>query len=157
MVVWTVTYNIGVHLYLPLSSAIGIEMAEENRVGKRLGQNTGLNAAASIFGFFIVWYGVSHLNLGYKGIFVLAALACLAAAFCLLSMKPLQNRDLQTRLLFKKKYILYYLFTVLFGARKQILVTFGPWVLIEIFGQPVTTFALLGLTGTALAVFFGQC
>jgi hypothetical protein len=34
---------------------------------------------------------------------------------------------------------------MLYGARKQILITFSPWVLVDVFKQPVTTMTILFL------------
>jgi MFS family permease len=57
-------------------------------------------------------------------------------------------------LVFKRQYNLFYLLNIVFGARKQIFLTFAPWVLIKVFHAGVATFAVLGFIGTVLNLFF---
>jgi predicted MFS family arabinose efflux permease len=42
---------------------------------------------------------------------------------------------------------------MLYGARKQIFLTFGPWVLVEVFRQPVTTMSLLFFIVAVIGIF----
>jgi len=42
-----------------------------------------------------------------------------------------------------EKPILYYWLAILYGTRKQIFITFAPWVLITIYKQPTQTIATL--------------
>lgn len=58
------------------------------------------------------------------------------------------------KLIFKKEYSLFYVLNILYGARKQIFLTFAPWVLIKIFNQGVSTFAMLGFIIAGLSIFF---
>ena len=45
----------------------------------------------------------------------------------------------------KKEYTFYYILAVLHGVQKQIMIVFGPWVLIDILGRQADTMALLGI------------
>lgn len=54
----------------------------------------------------------------------------------------------------KRRYSLYYLLNVFSGARKQVFVTFGPWVLIKIFGEPAPTIAKLWIVASIIGIFF---
>jgi predicted MFS family arabinose efflux permease len=42
---------------------------------------------------------------------------------------------------------------MLYGARKQIFITFGPWVLVEVFRQPVATMSLLFFIVAVIGIF----
>ena len=42
---------------------------------------------------------------------------------------------------------------MLYGARKQIFITFGPWVLVEVFKQPVATMTLLFFIVAVIGIF----
>jgi hypothetical protein len=71
------------------------------------------------------------------------------------------NAHLQRpRFIWRNEYGLFYLLALLFGARKQIFITFGPWVLIRIFHQPVWIFAQLwiaaALPGHLLPTLAGE-
>ena len=153
-VLWMIMWSIGGHLYMPINNSILVNLAEPHEVGRKIGIWSGINTASSLLGFLLVWLGVRYLSINYHLIFGMAALAVALAAICLLGIRVDKKKQPEKAFLFKKKYTLYYLLNVLFGARKQIFLTFGPWVLIKIFNQPVTTFAILGLVGTALGIFF---
>jgi MFS family permease len=73
---------------------------------------------------------------------------------CLYLIKPQPLLQVSRKLVFKRKYWLFYSLNIVFGARKQIFLTFAPWVLIRIFNCGVETFALLGLIGTVLSLAF---
>lgn len=153
-VVWMILWSIGSHLYLPLNNSIVVSLSEPHQVGRKMGKWSGINAAASLLGYLAVWAGFRYLGINYHTTFALASLAVIMAAVCLLGMRVEKIKQPGTAFILKKRYTLYYILSVLFGARKQIFLTFGPWVLIKIFHQPVTTFALLGLAGTLLGIFF---
>ena len=78
----------------------------------------------------------------------------LLASFFLGLIKPQPLTRVSRRLVFKRKYTLFYILNILFGARKQIFLTFAPWVLIKVFHANIETFAILGFIGTVLSLFF---
>lgn len=153
-VVWMLIWSAGAHLYMPMSNSIVVSLSDHHEVGRKLGTWNGINTAASVIGYLVVWAGFRYFGLNYQVIFGLAALVAVAAVVCMLGMKVPKTSRPGTAIMFKKRYSLYYVLSLLFGARKQIFLTFAPWVLIKVFHQPVTTFALLGLAGTVLGIFF---
>ncbi len=154
VVIWMIAWSFGSHLYMPLESAIGMTLSKPGEAGKTLGQLGAIRTAVSLLGFLIVYFGFRYFHLNYKIVFAMAGASAIMAAVCLMLMTPRPSTTKRKRLLFKRKYMLFYWLNVLFGARKQVFLTFGPWVLIKIFDQPVTTFALLGLVGTITGIAF---
>ena len=163
LVVWMMLWSIGTHLYMPLSQAIGVSVAEKGKVGRYLGNFAGANTAAVIAGAGFIMIGNRFLGVGYRSIFGLAALSTSLAAIAFLLMKIQPSRDDNSpapaspprrRLVLKRKYGLFYVLNVLYGARKQVFLTFGPWVLIKIFGQPASTIALLWIISAILGILF---
>ncbi len=53
-----------------------------------------------------------------------------------------------------REYRLYYLLSVLYGSRKQLFITFAPWVLVTIFNQPTQTMATLITIGGIIGILF---
>jgi len=153
-VVWMILWSIGAHLYMPMSNSITASLSNPGELGRKLGQWSGVNTAASLAGYLVVWLGFRFFHINYQAVFGLAGLSVVAALISMWGMKVPKTARPGRALMFKKKYSLYYLLSLLFGVRKQIFLTFGPWVLIKIFHQPVTTFALLGIAGTVLGIFF---
>jgi hypothetical protein len=85
-----------------------------------------------------------NVNVDYKAAFVVGSLAFLVSSILIMFMAP--NREIKKtkRVIIKKEYKFFYILSILYGARKQIFITFGPWVLIKEFGQGVSIAALLG-------------
>ena len=155
-VVWMIMWSAGSHLFLPMSNSITVSLSEPGEVGRKLGKWSAINTATSLIGYIIVWGGFRYFHLNYRFTFALASLMAVLAVICLWGMKIEKIVRPTTKIMIKKKYTLYYVLSVLFGARKQIFLTFGPWVLIKIFHQPVPTFAALGMVGTALGIFLNR-
>ncbi len=51
-----------------------------------------------------------------------------------------------------REYRLYYLLAVLFGTRKQLFLTFAPWVLVTVFQQPTSMIARLLTIGGVVGI-----
>ncbi len=154
MLVVLTLWSTGTHLLMPVRSSIAMELAASNQRGRRLGQIASTAIAASIAGCAVVWVTMRWLHASYTLIFALGGLAALAAAFFLFAMR-LPNAHLQRpKFVWKNHYWLYYVLAFLFGARKQVFITFGPWVLIRIFHQPAWIFAQLWIAAAVLGVFF---
>lgn len=58
----------------------------------------------------------------------------------------------KTKFVFRKKYTLYYILSVVNGARKQIFLTFAPLVLIQVYHLDPPTFAILGFIVSGLSI-----
>ena len=102
-----------------------------------------------------LWMGLGGTSLGYLPVFALAALVALGGVYCYLAMRPVEGHTgNRPTFVIRKRYSLFYLLNILFGARKQIFITFGPWVLISIFDKPVSTIAMLHLIASVIGMFF---
>lgn len=147
-------YNVGTHIYLPLSNSIGMSFANAGDLGKKLGQMNAVNTVALVCGSAVLWVLFKFWHISYLTAFTIGAIAFLLAAIPLFFMKPVQTaRKKAGRFIFRKEYRLYYWLCVLYGARKQIFITFGPWVLVDVFRQPVTTMTMLFFIVSIAGVF----
>lgn len=161
MMVWMVIWSIGTHLYMPLGDSLAVAVSPKESVGRTMGLIGGANTLAIIAGCAIVWLGIDYVDIGFSTIFTLGAVTAIGAALVLSLMDPRLTRPLGTRkkaktfeFVFKKRYSLFYWLNVLFGARKQVFITFGPWVLIKIFGQPASIIAQLWIVSSILGIVF---
>jgi MFS family permease len=159
MVIWLFVYSLGQHLMMPLSSTIGMELAQAGKTGQRLGQLNAIRNVAVILGSFLILVGFKFLGLQFKHVFIMGALGLAVASALLFAMRPQQTQPARTFLKLHKEYRLFYLLAVLYGSRKQLFITFAPWVLVTIFHQPTTLIATLytigGITGILFQPFLG--
>jgi MFS family permease len=56
--------------------------------------------------------------------------------------------------IFRKEYKYYYVLVVMWGVQKQIMIVYGPWVLIDILSKRADTLAILSIIGSFIGVFF---
>jgi predicted MFS family arabinose efflux permease len=154
MVLFTILWSTGSHLGMPVQASIGMSLAHESKRGRRLGQMGALAAVGSIIGAALAWIlSGSRSTPPYWLIFATGGTMALAAAVTFVQIRGVGRHAARPRLIIRRKYWLYYVLCVLFGARKQIFMTFGPWVLIKVFHRSVDTFAKLRIVNSLLTVF----
>jgi len=151
MVLWSA----GNHMMMPVNNTIALSLAPPNRRAARLGQIGSVGMGATILGSGLVWLGLEYLHFSYRATFTIAACAALVAAIFVSRIPPpLARGKNRPKLVLKRRYSLYYLLCVFSGARKQVFVTFGPWVLIKVFGEPAPTIAKLWIVASTVGIFF---
>jgi predicted MFS family arabinose efflux permease len=154
MVIWLFVYSLGQHVFMPLASTIGMELAQEGQTGRRLGQLNAIRNLAAISGSFLVVLGFRHLGFTFQHVFVLSAVGLAIAAGLMMSMQRERPKPPATFLKLHREYRLYYFLALLAGSRKQLFITFAPWVLVTIFNQPTQLLATLLTIGGVVGIMF---
>jgi len=154
MVVWLFIYSLGDHLFMPIASTVGMELAREGQDGRRLGQLNSIRNLAAVLGSFSVVLGFKYLGFTFQHTFAIAAVLLVAAAALLFMMKPEPVAEQRGFLQLHKEYRLYYILNVLSGARKQLFITFAPWVLVSVLEQPTQIMATLFTIGGVIGILF---
>jgi MFS family permease len=154
MVIWLFIYSMGNHLYMPLATTIGMELAREGQDGRRLGQLNAIRNLSAILGSIVVFLGFRYFGFTFQHTFTIAALFLLIAAVLLYTMTPEKVVARRGYLQLHKEYRLYYVLNVISGARKQLFITFAPWVLVQIFQQPTQIMATLFTIGGVIGILF---
>ena len=154
MLCWLFVFSIGQHMYLPLNPSLAMEFAKEGTMGRRLGQLSGAMNLAAIAGSFIIFIGFRYLNFSFTLSFLISGMGFFCASAFLFFMKPDRPRSSKAKFVLRREYSLFYWLNILFGTRKQIFLTFAPWVLVTIFKQPTQTVATLLIIGGIIGIFF---
>lgn len=154
MLALMILWSTGNHLLMPVKSSIALDLSDITSRGKRLGQVQGVGIAATIIGCGVVWTTMKYMQVDYSLTFTVAGIAamCAALAFVRMNLKDAHLR--RPRFVLRKKYWLFYMLAFLFGARKQVFITFGPWVLVRIFNQPAFIIAQLLIVAAVIGIFF---
>jgi nitrate/nitrite transporter NarK len=69
-------------------------------------------------------------------------------------MQKDQPHAARTKFQLRKEYRLFYWLNILYGTRKQIFLTFAPWVLVTVFRQKTQMLATLLTLGGVIGIFF---
>jgi MFS family permease len=146
-------YSMGQHIFMPLSGNIAMSFAKRNEMGRTLGLLSSVSNITIVLSSIALWALFRFVHISYFTSFTIGAVALLIAAILIGFIKPTQTVKVEKRYIYRKEYRLYYWLSMLYGARKQIFITFGPWVLVDVFKQPVTTMTLLFLIVAVIGIF----
>jgi MFS family permease len=146
-------YSMGQHIFMPLSGNIAMSFAKRNKMGRTLGLLSSVSNIAIVLSSIALWALFRFVHISYFTSFTIGAVALLITAILIGFIKPTQTVKVEKRYIYRKEYRLYYWLSMLYGARKQIFITFGPWVLVDVFKQPVTTMTILFLIVAIIGIF----
>ncbi len=153
MMMGMIGWSAGSHLAMPIRRSIAMQLAQENAKGRRLGQVGAVALAATIGGCIIVWIGMKYLHFHYGTVFLCGAAAALLAIPAFAAMPKHVTQLARPKFVMRRRYWLYYVLCLLFGARKQVFLTFAPWVLVRIFHQEAYVFAQLWIISAVIGIF----
>jgi len=162
MLVFLFINSLGAHVFMPLSDGIAISLVERNKLGMRMGQFKGTSTAFLMLSSTIVFIcfklNIFSFVTTIKWPFILAGIFSLVVLGLLILLDRIMHHPVihhkKTKFIFRKEYKFYYILVILFGAQKQIMLVYGPWVLIEILGKKADTLALLTIAGSFVGIFF---
>lgn len=159
MLIFLFMFSLGQHLFMPLSDSLGMSLAEKGSFGSMLGRLNGVRTAFTMVAGIIVFVGFKSGSFSFdtpvKSIFLIAAGVFAVTFGLLVYMQRLIGKEKKRRtftLVFRKEYAIFYLLSALFGARKQIMLVYGPWVLIDLMGFGADTMGLLAIAGAAVGI-----
>jgi len=151
-IILIVMWSTGEHLMMPVRSSLAMHLAAPGKEGLALGGvgsmgNTGMlighYLVPFLFLFLPVLFGKRSAFFNYR-VTLLVAAGFLIAGFWTVSRLHLPGRQVKReKFFFRKKHGRYYILEVFFGARKQVFMTFAPYVLILKYGARTELIASL--------------
>ncbi|MDR3200319.1 MAG: MFS transporter, partial [Spirochaetales bacterium] len=163
VILFITVYSLGEHIILPLRSTMSLERANPGQGGAALGVLSGINQIGHIAGFLIVvllffFLKRFDINLGetgaFKIVFGLGTALSIATVLVAAAMKESSAPVRRQPFYFARKFRTYYMLEIFYGARKQIFITFAPYVLILQYGASTSTISLLLAVTAAFGVLF---
>ena len=152
-------YSIGEHIQIGMKSTLSLQFAKPDRGGAALGIQNSSNQIGTLIGYLVIVGVFTLLPTGqeaYRIVFAAAAgLALISLLFSTRITGSSQTDRNKRRFYFHKKYFKYYMLEMFYGARKQVFLTFGPYVLILYYGADAATISLL-FAISAVACFFAS-
>ena len=97
-------------------------------------------------GYFavVLVFSLVTRNQPFKLFFLIAALLAGISAVCSMFISGKSNTDeSKRRFYFHKKYFKYYMLEMFYGSRKQVFITFGPYLLVLFYKADAATISLL--------------
>jgi predicted MFS family arabinose efflux permease len=148
-----VTASLGFHIWMPLQSTLGLTLSKKADSGRTLGLLASIAALASIGGMGLTALTASLLPL--RALYILGGSAMLLGGLLLWRIPSSvgESQVGQPRLIFKRKYWLYYVLILFDGARTQVFGAFGTLILVQHYGLGAREIALLLVTSSAVNFF----
>ena len=152
-------YSLGEHIQLGMKSSIVLSYAKDGHGGTALGAQSSVSQVGSLLGYFIIVAAFSALTVTAKTytmfFYIATVLAAVSMVFSFRMTGKSETDSTKRRFYFHKKYTKYYMLEMFYGARKQVFITFGPYVLILFYGADAATISLL-FAVSAIACFFAS-
>jgi len=141
LVAMSLVWSQGLHVWMPLPDSMALSLAEPGRQGYRLGQMRAAGAIGFVVGLTGA-YVLTRLGVQMRPLYLLAAAAGLLAAAACLGI-PRKIKTPGPRLVFRRRYSLYYILCFLDGWRKQIFMCFAGFLLVKVYHADLKTMLIL--------------
>jgi predicted MFS family arabinose efflux permease len=156
LVVVSLVASLGFHLWMPLNNSLALGLVKKEDSGKALGSLSAVAALASMAGIgsvllFSHWFSL-RIFLAISGILIIIAAVVLSR----LPKNIGETKKAQPRLLFKRRYWLYYVLLLFEGSRTQVFSAFNIMVLVYNFGLSAVQISALLLVSGLVNFIFAQ-
>jgi predicted MFS family arabinose efflux permease len=147
----TFVMSVGFHYFETANQSLQLQLLPKAEAPRLIGTITAAGAAAQFVaygGLALAWWAGWR---SYQGLFLVVGLACMvltAAAMVAFGRFEGTVRQRKT-LVVRRRYWLFYLLQFMTGARRQLFMAFGGFLLVKKFGYSVADMATLMLVTTA--------
>lgn len=161
LMVTTVVMSFGFHYYETTNQSLTLQYFDQHTSPMVFGKLRSI-AAASNIGIGILIFIISSF-LDFKSIYLIIGGLVVAAGLWAFTRNPVNKNIVpqHKKMIFRKKYWLYYFLTFMAGARRQIFMAFAVLLLVRKFGftvQEVTIlFVVNNLINYFLSPMVGRC
>ncbi len=158
MILAIFVYSIGEHIQIGMKSTLSLQYAKPGCGGAAQGAQNAVNQIGTLVGFLLIVliFPLFSQRQPYTEFFWLATiLAGISAVYALRLNGKSETDKTKSRFYFHRKYYKYYMLEMFYGARKQVFLMFGPYVLILFYGAGAATISLL-FAISAVACFFAS-
>lgn len=148
----TLVMSTGFHYLETLHSSLSLQWIHKEQAPSFLGKISAVRSFMALFILAILYVMMKIFDVGYSAVYVLSGgITILFALMAWLGFEHFKDDVVQeTKLFLRKRYWLFYILTFLAGARRQIVVVFAGFLLVERFHFNVENMLLLLIVNTIL-------
>lgn len=151
LIVWSFVWSLGLHTWMPLSSSMTMNLADDKSKGKRLGQTVGMGGLGNLLGMLAV-AGIGN-GFRYSTWFIIAGILIAIASLIMMGLRRNVGYIDKPRMVYKRRYRLYYILTFLEGCRKQVFLTFAVYTLTKVYDTKLSIVAALMVINGIVSMF----
>ena len=162
-----VLYSCGEHIIMPVRASLSMNLAQSDKSGASLGITGALGHGGNIIGFLLVTLaffifsrlGFTQFN-QFRIVYAASMFLMIFSLLTCMAMRDSGHTVKRPRFYFHKKFHTFYMLEVFYGARKQVFITFAPYVLILNYGATTSVISLLlalsAVCGFIVSPFVGR-
>ena len=150
-------HSLGEHIQLGMKNTLSLSYAKEGKGGTALGHQNAVYQIGTLSGYLVVIAAFALLASFSPFRLFFAISAGILTVSAVLSMRirgTSETDDTKRRFYFRKKFTKYYMLEIFYGARKQVFFTFGPYVLILLYGANAMVISILFAVSAICSYFF---
>lgn len=151
----TLLMSTGFHYYETVHQSLSLQWLEKDKAAHSMGKIIGIGSFAAVLGYGMVYVLWEMAGVGFETIYLIGGGLAVVVAIALIIVFPQFASKVEQRrkLVFRKRYWLYYALTFMSGARRQIFFVFAGFLMVEKFGLSVAAMSLLFLANMVLNMF----
>lgn len=151
-IILIVLWSTGEHMLMPIRNSITMHLARPGKEGLAMGSVGSVGNAGQLIGYYAVpviflvyrnFFSGSQESLPYRFTYIFGAAILLMGIILTSKMKNKDEHVKRQKIVLHKKFTKYYILEMFFGARKQVFMTFAPYVLIINYGAKTEYIAFL--------------
>ncbi len=152
----TMIMSIGFHYYEALQQSLALQWVGKDRAPIVLGRVLAAASAAALLGYGLIWAAFDVIGMDYLPVYLIGGgLTVGAAVFAWFAYPRFPGKvEQHKKLIFRRRYWLYYALVFVSGARRQIFMVFAGFMMVEKFGYSVGDLTLLFLINNAANIWF---
>ena len=151
LILFSFIWSVGFHCWVPLRAAMALTFSSTGDKGKWLGQLQSVGSIAWLLS--IAFCKLTYSWLQYEGLFVVAGYATVLGGIAILFASREMPALREPRMVFRRRYGIYYALNFLQGCRKQMFITFALYALVRVHGMSVSTAILLAFINQTFIMF----
>jgi predicted MFS family arabinose efflux permease len=151
----TMIMSIGFHYLETAQQALALQLTPKAEAARTLGRMAGAAAIAQFLSFAGVALAWKLFQPSWQSLFLVAGMVTIVLAVAAMLWFPKFDGDVPQNkgFILRRRYWLYYALTFTSGARRQIFMAFGGFLLVDRFGYDVSAIATLLLVTYGTNIF----
>ncbi|MXQ08703.1 MFS transporter [Alphaproteobacteria bacterium GH1-50] len=135
----TLISSIGFHYFETVNQSLQLQWLPKARAPQMLGIIVAIGSGASLLSYGLLVATWEVFDLSYNTVYLISGGACVAIAiYCMIAFPQFEAPDPQIKkMVFRRRYWLYYALQFMAGARRQIFLVFAAFMMVERFGFEV--------------------
>ena len=165
----TVIMSIGFHFFYPSNSSLVLMSSDKETAPKTLGRLRSISSFAAVIGTFVIWLFVDGIEIGSLSIpawgyrttlLIMGGIVVISSFFAMRNGRRYSGPREKRKVIFRRRYWLYYAMTFMMGSRRHIFTTFAIFMLVQVYGidvrQTATLFMVNNLVSTYTSAQLGK-